>query len=109
MNIDDYQRETRKTAGKHKNIHEEIVNWSLGLGGETGEVQDIIKKVVFHGHELDVERIGEELGDSLYYHARLADSLGLSLGKILKDNLEKLNKRYPDGFSSERSINRKDN
>jgi NTP pyrophosphatase (non-canonical NTP hydrolase) len=80
--------------------------WSLGLGGESGEVQEHIKKHLGHGHELDVDAVATELGDVLWYVAALASALGLSLEDIANANLCKLIDRYGGGFSVEKSINR---
>ena len=78
----------------------------MGLAGESGEVCDYLKKVVFHGHELDKDQLCKELGDVLWYVATLATTAGLSLGEIARANVVKLQLRYPDGFDSTRSMNR---
>lgn len=83
--------------------------WSLGLTGEAGEFADSIKKVHGHGHDFDEAKkhhLAEELGDVMWYVAVLADSLGYRLSEVTALNINKLNKRYPDGFSIERSKKR---
>jgi len=82
---------------------------ALGLNGEAGEIADHVKKVLFHGHPLDEDtrdKIAREIGDILWYCAMGAKGIGLGLGEIATMNVEKLRKRYPEGFSVERSINR---
>lgn len=82
---------------------------ALGLSGESGEIADHVKKVMFHGHPLDDamrDKIAKEIGDILWYCAMGAKGIGLGLGEIARMNVEKLKKRYPDGFSSERSLDR---
>jgi len=82
---------------------------ALGLSGESGEIADHVKKVMFHGHPLDDstrEKIAKEIGDILWYCAIGAKGIGLGLGDIAQMNVEKLRKRYPEGFSSENSLNR---
>lgn len=79
---------------------------ALGLAGEAGEVIDIIKKEVGHGHPQDPAKIAIELGDLMWYIANLADAYGLSLSDVATMNINKLKARYPDGFSTEASINR---
>ena len=85
-----------------------LANYALGISGESGEVVDHIKKHVFHGHDLDVEEIKNELGDVMHYVAGLASMCGISLESAASSNIVKLQQRYPKGFSSEASINRVD-
>lgn len=84
----------------------ELANYGLGLTGEAGEVADHIKKYSFHKHELPKDEIEKELGDVLWYIANIANVLDLDLNVIAKKNIDKLQKRYPQGFSSSDSINR---
>lgn len=100
--FDDYQKETRRTAGK-----DSLEILALGLAGEAGEVADAVKKIIGHGHPLDSVKLVRELGDCLWYVARLADVLGYSLTRVAEVNVEKLRIRYPDGFSTASSLNRK--
>ncbi len=82
---------------------------ALGLSGESGEIADHVKKVMFHGHPLDDatrDKIAKELGDILWYCAMGARGIGIGLGDIATMNVEKLKKRYPAGFSTENSLNR---
>lgn len=78
----------------------------LGLSGEVGEFVDLIKKWIFHNHELDTTEIVKELGDILWYISFICNSLGTDMDKIMLENICKLQDRYPDGFDTERSINR---
>jgi NTP pyrophosphatase (non-canonical NTP hydrolase) len=84
----------------------QLQNGIMGLNGEAGECIDILKKVLFQGHELDEQHLAEELGDVLWYVAISADALGYSLERIMIMNRDKLMKRYPDGFEVSRSVNR---
>lgn len=101
FSLDGYQRLTRRTAGDTS-----LAVLALGIAGEAGEVADTVKKHVGHGHPLDFDHLAEELGDLLWYVAALADAVGASLSDIANFNVEKLRRRYPDGFSTERSLNR---
>jgi len=67
---------------------------ALGVGGEAGEVMEIIKKGFRPGNSIDVNHLEEELGDVLWYLAALADTYGLSLQDIALKNIEKLKARY---------------
>lgn len=79
---------------------------ALGLAGEAGEVADTIKKAVFHRHPLNRDELVKELGDVLWYVAALCTKLDVNMADVMHANIEKLKARYPDGYSSERSINR---
>jgi len=80
----------------------------LGIAGEAGEIADVIKKVVGHGHPKERKKMCDELGDLMWYIAMIAAEYQLSLYDIAGRNVEKLQKRYPSGFSTERSINREE-
>ncbi|MCS1393998.1 nucleoside triphosphate pyrophosphohydrolase family protein [Lysinibacillus boronitolerans] len=106
MKLNEYQLLATRTAAQHDN---ELVNYGLGIAGEAGEVADLIKKAMFHGHVIDQVEVKKELGDVMWYLANIARLAGLSLDEIAEANIEKLKKRYPDGFSTEASINRAEN
>ena len=86
----------------------ELLNGALGLTGEAGEVADMIKKHIFHGHDLHTEDLVKELGDVCWYLALLCNAIGIQLEDVMIENIEKLKRRYPEGFSSEASINREE-
>jgi NTP pyrophosphatase (non-canonical NTP hydrolase) len=106
MTINEYQRECLRTESGMSKEYSRIINGLMGLNGEAGEAIDILKKHLFHGHELDKEHLAKELGDVAWYVAISADALGYDLETILQMNVDKLRKRYPDGFDAKRSINR---
>lgn len=85
----------------------ELLNGALGLTGEAGEVSDIIKKHIFHGHALNVAELVKELGDVCWYVSLLSYAVGYDLSEVMTRNIEKLKARYPEGFSETMSINRK--
>ncbi|MFA6093956.1 MAG: nucleoside triphosphate pyrophosphohydrolase family protein [Elusimicrobiota bacterium] len=104
--MDNYQREAVRTASPLADGQLRLAAFALGLCGESGEVADLVKKHVSHGHDLPYAKVTEELGDVLWYVANIANVLGFTLGEIAAQNAEKLRSRYPDGFSSDRSRNR---
>lgn len=104
--MDNYQELAMVTKNNKLSLSEQILNAALGLTGEAGEVADMVKKWKFQGHQFDSKDIAKELGDICWYIALMSDSIGLSFNEILEMNIEKLKKRYPEGFSAERSINR---
>ena len=83
-----------------------VINASLGLSGEVGELNDMIKKWVFHGHDIDMQEVKKELGDVCWYVAMMCESFGFDLEEVMELNIDKLKKRYPEGFSEQASINR---
>lgn len=87
---------------------EQLLNACLGLSGEVGEFNDEVKKMIFHEHEYNEDKLVKELGDICWYLALACDSLSISLSDVMALNIEKLRKRYPEGFSAEASKNRKD-
>jgi hypothetical protein len=106
-----YQKVAAATARAQYDLDEDprfarLAIASMGLSGETGELVDMLKKWIGHGHELNLDAVEKELGDVLWYVAEIATTLELSLSDIAKKNEEKLKARYPEGFSVERSRNR---
>lgn len=106
MNV--YQAHAVRTQNRGLNYSTQLATLGLGIAGEAGEVADLIKKHLGHGHDLGWHKLREELGDVLWYVACLADRLGISLSAIASANVEKLKRRYPDGFDTARSIHREE-
>lgn len=103
-----YQDKACKTAASMTGSQMEFAALALGLTGESGEVADHIKKYIAHGHDLDREKVKGELGDVLWYIAVLSRQLGYTLGDVMQTNLDKLEKRYPNGFNTEDSKAKRD-
>lgn len=81
----------------------------IGMQSETGEFAEIVKKCIFQGKELndDVKfHLMRELGDIIWYWSQGVMSLGLNPTDVIKENINKLEKRYPNGFEAFRSENR---
>ena len=83
-----------------------VLNGALGLSGEAGEALDMVKKWIFHEQELDVDHLERELGDVMWYMAKLCYSFGFDLDEIMQKNIDKLKARYPEGFDTELSNHR---
>lgn len=86
-----------------------IFNACLGLSGEVGEFNDMIKKWVFHEKELDIEHLKKECGDILWYIAMICHSLNWNMDEIMQINIDKLKIRYPEGFDVIKANNRESN
>ena len=106
MTINEYQKLAMTTLNPELSHKDVLINGVMGLCGESGEAIDIVKKWLAQGHELDKEKLAKELGDICWYLAETATALDLSLEDIMIANIEKLKRRYPEGFDSNRSIHR---
>lgn len=116
--IEEYEKESYTDMALktlNKDVFEQrdlLLNASLGLSGEVGEVNDIIKKYMYHGHKLDddtKEKIILELGDVCWYVALMAWAIDKTkFEDVLNKNIAKLDKRYHGEFSTEKSVNRKE-
>ncbi len=106
MNMQEYQEAVGRTRVTIE--HEETIKLALiGLQDELGEIAGPLKKYLWHGHSLPARSdLKDEIGDLLWYLATLCNSLNIDLEQVMQRNIEKLRQRYPDGFSSERSMNR---
>ena len=103
MEVNEYQKLAMTTLNPALNKRDVLINSVMGLCGESGEAIDIVKKWMAQGHALDRERLAKELGDIAWYLAEAATALDLSLEEIFQANIEKLKKRYPEGFDEKRS------
>ena len=108
MTINEYQKLAMTTLNPALSRKDVLINGVMGLCGESGEAIDIVKKHLAQGHELDREALVKELGDIAWYLAETAYALDVPLEDVLQQNIDKLRKRYPQGFSQERSICREE-
>lgn len=98
MRFNHYQRATKKTAfgvcaptpDEQKPDLETLMYVAVALGGETGELQEKIKKYNREGDEQYLEDAKDELGDIMWYFARMADELGTDMDTVAEQNLDKL-------------------
>ena len=108
MNIKEYQEKAKRTVNTNLQFDDQLANLCMGLCGESGEVVDYIKKHIYHGHSLEINKLSEELGDIMWYLTNIATLFEIPMTYILDENIKKLEERYPEGFSEEKSINRKE-
>lgn len=113
MNASEYQKLASRTLIDRPDFEitdrDMMIIWNaLGLAGEAGEVAEMVKKGILHRHGLDIEKLGKELGDCLWYIAALCTKAELDMGQIMEANIAKLMTRYPNGFSHEDSKKRVD-
>ncbi|MGE0981502.1 nucleoside triphosphate pyrophosphohydrolase family protein [Bacillus cereus] len=105
---------------KKQDFKDAVSNAALGLTGEAGEVADLVKKGVYHGRgftpenaipdsgEIAPDDVKDELSDVLFYVSAMAQEFGFTLEDVAKHNREKLEKRFPEGFSTEASAQKVD-
>lgn len=106
----EFSRVVQELAQSSDTVKMELNNWGMGIAGEGGEVVDILKKVVHHGHPMDEEttiKLMMEVGDVLFYLEALSNTWGFALSDCKTNTVNKLRKRYPTGkFTQEDSIKR---
>jgi len=77
--------------------HDRLVENTLGLVGEAGEVAEKIKKLIRDKNKFTSEDIAKEIGDVIFYATSLGMIFGFGLGDIIKMNVEKLDGREARG------------
>lgn len=112
MTADEYQKAVLRTRPTEMPTCDMSLPWvikamcALGIAGEAGEVADLLKKHLFHGHPLDKEKLRKELGDVAWYLCAIASEHDIPFSEVLEENIEKLKRRYPEGFSEKASQER---
>lgn len=120
MNLGTYEQLAMRTAKDFGSQRENINHAGLGCVSDAGEFASLVKRHVVYGAALDSvlvidgvaktlqEHMVEELGDTLWFIALAARSLGVSLDEIARQNIDKLRIRYPWKYSDEDALARKD-
>ena len=108
MHLDDYQQLAARTMNPALGAERRLMDAAAGLAEEAGEVLGQVRKALYVGHPLDRERLTRELGDALWCLAALATALDVPLDAVAQANLQKLRKRFPDGFDRDASLRRAD-
>lgn len=88
--------------------NENLLHPAVGISGEAGELLDAIKKVWIYNKATDVENIVEELGDILFYIQMMANIFDTTIEDLIEENVRKLEKRYPTGYSDKDAVARAD-
>ena len=111
MKPDKYQRLAERTEcdQEHANsnirvercLSTRLLHSVVGLTGEVGELASAVERWLWYDQELDTTNVKEELGDCLWYIAEACNALDLSMNDVMKANIAKLRKRYPDRYSDQ--------
>jgi len=107
MNINMYQQLAARTINPELTQIETILHALHGMSAEVGEIHSIYQKS-YQGHEVDENDLKAELGDLLWFCAEYCTAKGWDMEQVANMNIEKLRKRYPKGFSEERSLHREE-
>jgi len=111
MKIEKYIKESSRTMSPQffpDKLPIEAFHGIIGIAGEAGELLDAAKKAVFYGIEPDIENIHEELGDIFWYIMAVCRAMNFDPEDIMEENINKLKKRYPNQWTQEDAIERKD-
>lgn len=106
MDINEYQELTEETAIYPDELPDfvspELVYVTLGLSGETGELVEKLKKAIREDDPSYLEDMEKELGDVLWYWARICEELDTTGSEVAEENLDKLlDRRERDALTGE--------
>lgn len=105
MNFNEYQELARRTQNPALTIAQKEAHALHGMASEVGEIHAIYQKV-FQGHDMNYQKVIDEMSDLMWFIAELADTIGVDLDSVAQFNVDKLRKRYPEGFDADRSLHR---
>lgn len=109
MTLDEYTVFTKSLDSDNLQLCDlSILHAVLGICGEAGELVDAVKRTLAYHQPLNMSNMKEEAGDLLYYLSRLITNCGWTFDEVIDANVEKLRKRYPNGFNCEDAIMRRD-
>ena len=105
LTIRDYYKAAKRTINPKLTMLDFRNHALHGIAGECGEIHSLYQKT-YQGHELSKDRVMDELGDLCWFVMELCFAEGIDPQEMLEYNVDKLMKRFPDGFSAERSVHR---
>jgi NTP pyrophosphatase (non-canonical NTP hydrolase) len=107
MTGNEYQKLAARTIGKNMCPSDQEGHALHGMVSEIGELHGIYQKLS-QGHDFDLYHAMSELGDLLWFIAEYCTAFGWELEEVMQFNIDKLKKRYPEGFDTEKSLHRAD-
>ena len=111
LNLDELKNRFDEIEAQSSIKAPRLLTAALGLGSETGEFVEIVKKMVLQGKpasEDNIFHMKRELGDIMWYWTTACASLGLDPFEVIMENQKKLEARYGERFEVDRSEVRKE-
>jgi NTP pyrophosphatase (non-canonical NTP hydrolase) len=105
MDLNEYQHLAARTMNRDLSAVSVTLHALHGMSAEIGEIHSIYQKA-YQGHEISMDDMEKELGDLLWFIAEFCTAQGWFMDDVCGGNIEKLKRRYPDGFDPERSVHR---
>lgn len=105
MTLTEYQKLAARTISRDWEADDIELHALHEIASECGEIHGLYQKL-YQGHGFAEVELIKEIGDLLWGIAELCTARGISLDAVAKQNIEKLHKRYPNGFDPEKSIHR---
>lgn len=103
MKISEYQKRTYIAIQPHTDLKDEVLNWSVGLSEEVGEVMNYIKHHCWGNEAIDRVEISKEIGDVMWYLSALCTALNLDFETVATLNMRKLEHRFGGEFTEQKS------
>lgn len=110
MNFNDYQMQaafSNKPAQELSRKQSSILDWTLGVCDEAGELAGVIKHHIFHHEPLNKMEVAKEVGDVLWYLSALCTELHLDMNACAELNIAKLRHRHGLKYSDKTSALRR--
>lgn len=111
MDFNQYQVLANRTAKQFPELPMNLTHAALGIATEGGEFTTEVKRAAMYGKEITDEmraHMAEELGDLLWYVALAAENLGIPMAAMARDNIAKLQKRFPEKYTDAAAEGRAD-
>lgn len=108
MTNSDFHVHVHRLFVKPAGVENKLLHAGIGIAGEAGEILDTLKKSWVYNQPLDAENLLEEAGDTLFYLVALLNLLNFTIDDAMKYNVDKLAKRYPNGYTDEHARARLD-
>lgn len=107
MTGNEYQALAARTINRKLSQDEAMYHALHGMVGEIGELHSLYQKA-YQGHQMVGEHLKKELGDLMWFIAEYCTAMCWGMDEIMQMNIDKLRARYPEGFSEDKSLHRKE-